>query len=191
MTPHTRGAGLLELLVGASLGLAVLGALTAAVGTGTRLLAGASARFEAEDTADLALESLTFDTRRAGYDPTAAGIVPIVEATAERLALATDLDADGIVDPNSEETTAYVCSAAAQRLSRITGRQSLPLADRVLGCAFRYLDGAGVPMAIPAGGLDADARARIRALALDLVLRPTRLRGETARTALVALRTEP
>ena len=191
MTRGTRGTGLLELLVGAALGLAALAGLTAAVGAGARVLARASARFEAEDTAQLALESLTFDARRAGYDPTAAGIVPVTEATAERVALAADLDGDGAVDSSSEEATAYVCNAVAERLSRITGRQSLPLADRVRTCAFRYLDAAGAPIAIPAAGLDAAARARIRAVALDLVLRPTRLRGETARTALVALRTEP
>jgi Tfp pilus assembly protein PilW len=191
MTGGTRGAGLLELLIGSALGLGVLASLTGAVGTGTRLLAGASARVEGEDTAQGALEAFTFDVRRAGYDPAAAGIAPVADARADQLVLAADLDGDGIVDPSSEETTAYVCSIGGARLSRITGRQSLPLADRVSTCVFRYFDGAGAPIAVAPGGLDALARGRIRAVALDLVLRPTRLTGETARTVVIALRVAP
>src|SRR5207247_177503 len=77
------------------------------------------------------------------------------EADADRLVLAADLDGDGAVDDASEETAAYVCLASARRLSRLVGRQSMPLADGVTGCGFRYLDREGAPMAIPPGGLAA------------------------------------
>jgi len=46
-------------------------------------------------------------------------------------------------------------------------------------------------MAIPAGGLGAAARARIGAVALDLVLLPNGLAGRAERSVLIALRTAP
>jgi len=182
----SRGFGLLDLLVGMALGLVVLGAITAAVGTGGRLLRNASARGEGEDTTQMAVEALTFDVRRAGYDPRATGVTPITEAVADRVALAADLDADGAVDPDSEETTAYICRGG--RLSRIIGRQSLPLADGITSCAFRYLDEHGTALSLPAAGLDAAARARVRAVAFDVTLLPSGLAGASRRTVVVALR---
>jgi hypothetical protein len=81
-----------------------------------------------------------------------------------------------------------VCALGTRRLSRIIGRQSLPLADGLSRCAFRYLDAAGIAIPVPAGGLDAAGRARIRAVALDLTLLPVGLRGRAERSVLVALR---
>jgi hypothetical protein len=46
-------------------------------------------------------------------------------------------------------------------------------------------------MAIPAGGLGAAARARIGAVALDLVLLPNGLAGRSERSILIALRRAP
>ncbi|TMB05922.1 MAG: hypothetical protein E6J70_01320 [Deltaproteobacteria bacterium] len=183
-----RGTSIVELLVGTLLGLLALAALTAAVAVGARLVAAAGARGEAEDTAQLAVEAFTFDARRAGYDPSGAGIERVVQAGRDAVTFGADLDGDGLVDGASEEQTAYACSAANQGLSRIVGRQSMPLADGVSVCGLRYLDAAGTAFAVPPAGLGAADRARIRALALDLTLVPTALHGPTARTVLVALR---
>jgi len=181
------GSVLVEQLVGTMLTLLVLGTLVSVVGTGTTLLLAAAARGEVEDTAQLAVEAFTFDVRRAGYDPTAAGLAPVGEARTDRLTLVADLNGDGVVAATSEETTAYAC--AAPQLSRIIGRQSLPLAGGVLACGLRYLDAGGLPLAIPAGGLDATGRSRIRAIALDLTIRQ---RGTpTSRSVVVALRSTP
>jgi hypothetical protein len=183
-----RGATLVDVLVGTTLGLALLSALTAGIGSGGRLLATASARGEADDTVHLAVEALTFDVRRAGYDPTGAGIAPLAEARTDRIVLAADLDADGAVDAGSQEVTSYVCALGTRRLSRILGTQSLPLADGVTRCAFAYLDADGTLLAVPAGGLDAGARARVRAIRLDLTLHGARMRAASERSVLVALR---
>jgi len=185
---RSQGTSIVELLVGTLLGLLVLAALTAAVAVGGRLVAAAGARGEAEDTAQLAVEAFTFDARRAGYDPSSAGIEPVVQALADTVTFGADLDGDGVVDGTSEEQTAYACSVSNRRLSRIVGRQSLPVADGVSRCGFRFVDGAGTAIAVPAAGLAAADRARVRALALDLTLVPTALHGPTARTVLVALR---
>ncbi len=186
-----RGATLLDLLVGTALGMAVLSALTAAVVVGARLLTTAGARGEGEDNVQLAVEALAFDVRRAGYDPRSTGVEALTEARADRLALAADLDGDGAVDATSEETTAWVCSPALLRLSRIIGRQSLPLADGVGGCGFRYLDASGATLPVPTAGLAAADRLRVRALALDVTLRPPGLATDTTRSALIALRSRP
>jgi Tfp pilus assembly protein PilW len=184
----TRGASLVELLVGTALALAALGALTAAIACGGRLLVQGGARGELEDVAHIAVEALTFDVRRAGYDPTLAGVERLVEAAADRLTVTADLDGNGAVDGTSEETVAWVCAPAQRRLSRIVGRQSMPLADGVTSCAFRYLDAGGAPIVVPPAGLAAIDRARVRAIALDLDLTAAPLHAPSGRRTVVALR---
>jgi Tfp pilus assembly protein PilW len=183
-----RGTGVVELLVAVAIALAVLGAAAGALGAGGRLLAACAIRGESEDTVQLALEALAFDVRRAGWDPARAGLVAIREATPDRLAVAADLDADGRLDAGSEESVTWVCDRAGGRLSRIVGRQSMPLAEDVAACEFRYLDRDGLDLA-PGIGLDAAARARVRAVGLRLAVAPPGGRQPSARRALVALRT--
>lgn len=186
-----RGMTVVELLVGTMLALVVLGALAGAVGTGARVLAAAGARGEAEDTLEMALEALTFDLRRAGYDPAAAGLAPLTDAAADRVGSVADLDGDGAIDATSEETTGYTCAGSPLRLSRLVGRQSLPLADGLTQCAFTYLDADGRTIAVPAAGLAPADRARVRAVALAVSARPTGLHAPSARTIAIAVRTPP
>ena len=186
---HAAGTALLDLLVGAMLGLAVLALLVPAVGSGARLLSAAGARGETEDATDLAIEALTFDVRRAGYDPQRIGVPALVEARADGFVVNADLDGDGAIDPSSEETVEYQWRSGARRLSRIVGRQSMPLGDGVTSCAFRYLDSDGIALGLPVAGLDEADRARVRAVAIDLTLVPPALIAPAARSATVALRT--
>jgi Tfp pilus assembly protein PilW len=183
-----RGATLVELLVGTALGLAVLAVLTTAVGITGRMLVASGARAESEDTAQLAVEALLFDVRRTGWDPRATGLVGLTDARGDGLALAADLDGDGRIAADSEESVAWRCVPAARRLSRLVGRQSLPLADGVVGCAFRYLDSDGSAVAAPVAAADLP---RIRAVELALRLLPPGLSHASARTVLAALRAAP
>ncbi len=184
----TRGTSLIELLVGLALALPVLTALTSALGSGTRLLADAGTRAEAEDTVVLAAESFAFDVRRAGHDPTAAGVEALTLASGDRLTLHADVDGDGTVDAASDDVTSYACASGPPRLSRIIGSQSLPLASDVETCRLAYLDAAGVEIDPSGGALAVDDRARVRAVVLELALRPARLRTAATRRTLVALR---
>ena len=183
-----RGMVLAELLVGTALGLAVLAGLTAAVGIAGRMLVVAGIRAESEDTAQLAMEALLLDVRRAGYDPTAGGVAALVDARDDGLALAADLDGDGSVAPDSDESIAWRCALATRRLSRVVGRQSLPLADGVVGCAFLYLDGDALPLATPVAPADLP---RIRAVELALRLLPRGVSHPSSRTLRAALRATP
>ena len=186
-----RGSTLVDLLVGTTLGLGVLGALSATVGAGARLLTASAARGEAEDTAQLAVEAFLFDLRRAGFDAAGAGVAALREASPSRLVLEADLDGDGAVDPESEETTTWVCAPAVRRLSRLVGRQSMPLADGVTRCALTYHDAAGAPIVAAGAGLAPADLARVRAVSLELALRLPGLAGEAARRVRVALRRIP
>ena len=183
-----RGAMMAELLVGTALGLAVLAVLTAAVGVAGRMLVASGTRAESDDTVQLAMEALLFDVRRAGYDPTAAGLAALVDARDDGLGLQADLDGDGSIDVDSEESIAWRCAPAGRRLSRLVGRQSLPLADHVVGCVFRYLDGDGLPVAAPVAAAELP---RVRGVELALRLLPPGLSHPSSRTMLTALRAAP
>ncbi len=185
---RARGNGLVEMLVGTALGMLVLTGLAGAIAGGARVLVVTAARGELEDIAHIAVESLTFDVRRAGFDPTAAGVPAVVEAYTDRVTLTADLDGDGAVDADSEETIGYVCASATRRLSRVVGRQSMPVADGVTRCSFRYLDTTGTVLAVPTTGLATSDLARVRAIALDLAVAAPGLAMPTARAPLVGLR---
>lgn len=187
-TRSTRGSSLVELVVGTGLGMLVLAGLAAALAAGGRLLAVTAARGELEDIAHIAVESLAFDVRRAGFDPAAAGVAPIIDAHPDRITLTGDLDGDGLVATNSEETITWICATGTGRLSRIVGRQSLPLADGVTRCRFRYVDAAGTDIPAPSTGLSGTDRERIRAVGIDLLVGTSALRMPTARAPLIGLR---
>jgi Tfp pilus assembly protein PilW len=187
-TARMRGTTLLELVVGAGLGLLVLGALVAAIATAGRLVAAVGGRAEAEDTAQLAVEAFRFDVRRAGFDPAAAGIEGLAAALADQLAVQADLDADGAIDPGSEEVTRWVCADGPPRLSRIIGAQSLPVAAPVTRCGLHYFDGDGLELPPGPGGLAPTERARVRRVMLDLAVEPPGGGAAAWRTADVALR---
>ena len=169
---RARGTSLVELLVGLALAATLAAAAVAAVATALRALGRAALRLEAADVAWLAEESFVFALRRAGFDPRDAGIDAVAEATPARLRLHADLDADGAVDPASEEATAFACDVPGGRLSRIAGGQSLPLASRVVACALRYADAAGAAIPAPPAGLDATDRRRVRRVTLVAALEP-------------------
>jgi Tfp pilus assembly protein PilW len=191
VSARASGTSLVELLAGLALGLLVAIAGFAAVAVVLRHLALFALRAEADDVAALALEAFTLDVRRAGFDPRAAGVEPVVEATASRLRLQADLDGDGTIDAASEEATAIACDVPGGRLSRILGSQSLPLANGVVACALSYADDAGAALAIPPGGLDAAERRRIRRATLDVALVPPGLAAPAAARAVTALRVLP
>jgi len=173
LRPGRRGFSLLELLVGGAIGLAGLALLTAGTAVGARFLAGVTARGELEDVADLAAEAFRFDVRRAGFS--AAGLIadPIPLARADRLTVVADLDGNGTVDASSEETVSIACQVASARVVRIVGAQTLPLTSDVTACTLRYFDETGTELAVPAAGLSAATRDRVRAVALEFDVRQT------------------
>jgi Tfp pilus assembly protein PilW len=184
----SRGSSAIEALIAAAIGLLVLCAVSAALAGGARALVRGGARAEASDTAALATEAFLFDVRRAGHDPAAVNVTAVTLARTDRMVIESDLDGSGGVDPSSAERVTWICNASTQKLSRVLGAQSLPLADGAVGCAFSYLDGTGTALVPPSTGLDASDRARIALVILDLRLRPRGGGGHVARSLAVALR---
>ena len=188
---RARGCSLVELVVVLGLGLAITAGTMGAVATALRHLTRVALRTGVDDLAHLALETFTLDVRRAGYDPRAAGIEALAEATPTRLTLRADLDADGGIDATSEEHTTLACDLPGGRLSRILGSQSLPLANGVTACAFTYADGDAIVLASPPGGLDAASRRRVRQATLTFALIPAVGQAPATTRASVAIRVLP
>jgi prepilin-type N-terminal cleavage/methylation domain-containing protein len=185
------GFSLVELLVALALGLILSVAAVATAATALRHVAAFALRAEADDLAYLALETFTLDVRRAGFDPRATGFDPLAVATTSRLTVQADLDGDGAVDGASEEVTTIACDVPGGRLSRVVGGQSLPLANGVVACTLAYADAGGAPLSVPAGGLDAASRRRVRSASLDVALVPPGAGAAATSRTTVALRVRP
>jgi len=184
----TRGATLVDLLVGSVLALLVLAAVLAGIASGARALTAIARRVADDEAVVLVTDALRFDVRRAGFDPATIGVEAIVGASSEELTLDADLDADGAVDERSVERVRWSCRRAARDLQRAVGHQSMPLVRELDGCGFTYLDAGGGELG--AGGpLDAAARRAVRVVVLELALAsPAGLRPHHVG---VALRTGP
>jgi hypothetical protein len=82
--------------------------------------------------------------REAGYDPTGAGIAPIVTAAADRVTFQRDLNKNGVVDATSERVT-FLLRAGESVLRRDAGAGAQPIAQGVRRLTLTYFDRAGVP----------------------------------------------
>ncbi len=144
-----KGYSLVDLLVA----LAIAGGLMAAALTllhlGLRAWLWGAARVEAQQSARYALERMASELREAGYDPTGAGIAPVVIAEPARIAFQRDFNANGVVDPTRERVT-YVLRAGESTLRRDAGGGAQPLIDGVRAFRLTYLDRAGAETTDPA-----------------------------------------
>lgn len=183
-----RGATLVDLLVGSVLALLVLAAVLAGMASGARALAAIARRATADEAVVLVTEALRFDVRRAGFDPTAAGVEGMLSASSDALTLDADLDADGEIDERSAEHVRWRCRHDGRDLQRVVGHQSMPLVAGLDACGFVYLDGDGRRL-IPSGELDAATRAVLRGVVLELALASPA--GPRLHSVSVALRTRP
>ena len=143
------GFSLPELLVS----LAVLGLLLA----GTFIILDGSlraygegvARLAAQQSARVALDRMVKELREAGYDPTSAGIAPIVAATPTLVSFQNDLNGNGVVDATRERVT-YLLRPDESILRRDAGGGAQPIIDGVRRFVLRYFDRAGLPTTDPA-----------------------------------------
>jgi type IV pilus assembly protein PilW len=144
-----EGVSLVELLVS----LAVVGLLLAGVFSILRSGVGAygwgAARIEAQQSARLALERMARELRGAGYDPTGAGIAPIVVAAPDRVTAQGDLNGNGVVDATRERVT-YLLRAGESVLRRDAGGGAQPIIEGVRRLTLTYFDAGGTPTTDPA-----------------------------------------
>jgi len=184
----SRGATLVELLVGSALALVVLAAALGGMASGADALAAIARRAAADEAVVLVSEALRFDVRRAGFDPAAIGVEAVVDASPDGLTLDADLDADGAVDERSVERVRWACRGSARDLQRAVGHQAMPLVSGLEHCAFVYLDAGGDELG-DGRPLDAAARRAVRIVVLELSLASPA--GPRPHHVSVALRSAP
>jgi len=143
------GYSLIDLLVAAAVLGLVMAALLVIVRSGTTAYRWGAARVEAQQSARAALERIAKELRGAGYDPTSAGIAAVVIAEPARVALQSDLDADGVIDPTRERVT-FLLRAGESTLRRDAGGGAQPIIDGVKRLALTYFDAAGIATTDPA-----------------------------------------
>jgi type IV pilus assembly protein PilW len=144
-----RGYTLVDLLVALAVGGAVLAASVMLLHQGLQAWVWGSARVEAQQSVRYALERLAGELREAGYDPTVAGIDPVVIAEPARIAFQRDFNGNGVVDPTRERVT-YLLRAGESILRRDAGGGAQPVINGVRAFRLVYLDRAGLETTAPA-----------------------------------------
>src|SRR5262245_39391595 len=144
-----HGVSLAELLIS----LAILGVVLAGILEGLPLAVKAyafgAAPVEAQQSARAALERMAAELREAGYDPTSAGILPILVASSTLVTFQKDLNGNGVVDPTRERIT-YLLRANETTVRRDAGGGAQPIIDGVRGFRVSYFDHAGQAVSEPA-----------------------------------------
>ena len=143
------GYSLVDLLVALAVGGGLMASTLTLLHLGLRAWVWGAARVEAQQSARYALERLAGELREAGYDPTVAGIAPVVLAEPTRVVFQRDLNGNGVVDPTRERVT-YLLRAGETILRRDAGGGAQPVVEGVRGFRLDYLDRAGAPTTDPA-----------------------------------------
>ena len=168
--PGQVGSTLVELLVASALGLVVVLAGVQLLKTHAALALQVQADLGASSGAAWALRAALRDVKRAGADPLQRGLDAVAMARSDAVSVHRDADADGVIDPRSEETVGYLWNRrAGGRVSRRVGTQSMTIVSQVPegGLRLRYFDGEGRELPATAD-LDDAERARVRRVEVDL-----------------------
>ena len=85
MRARTAGYSLVDLLVALAVGGGLMASSLGLLHLGLRAWLWGSARVSAQQSARYALERMASELREAGYDPTVAGIAPVLVAEPTRI----------------------------------------------------------------------------------------------------------
>ncbi len=143
------GYSLVDLLVALAVGGGLMASTLTLLHLGLRAWVWGAARVEAQQSARYALERMAGELREAGYDPTVAGIAPVVLAEPTRVVFQRDLNGNGVVDPTRERVT-YLLRPGETILRRDAGGGAQPVVEGVRGFRLTYLARAGEPTTDPA-----------------------------------------
>ena len=144
-----RGYSLVDMLVALAVGGGMLAASATLLHLGVHAWVWGAARVQAQQSARYALERMASELREAGYDPTAAGIAPVVVAEPTRIAFQRDLNGNGVVDPTRERVT-YLLRAGETILRRDAGGGAQPVINGARALHLTYLDREGTVTTDPA-----------------------------------------
>ena len=190
---RTAGFSLAELLVASFVASVVLTSLVGFAAAQGRFFRRAQEQLTANQTLRLVLDVISRDLRQAGFDAQGTAVEPVLAASSMALVLQQDGDGDGLVDTGSREIITYAFRPEAGTLSRVVGRQSMPLATGLPADGFRlsYMDSAGAALDPDTSGLDATDRAAVRRVRVELLSRAASGEPLAGVVTDVALRNRP
>jgi type IV pilus assembly protein PilW len=150
----SRGLTLIELLLALSIGMIVLGALTATFILQRKAYSTQEQVIEMTQIARAAMDMIGREVRMAGYfnpanpmqrdssaDPRFVGI----PATLSRLEILADLTGDGDT-ADANERIIYTFDSANRMIRRNTGGGAQPFAENIQAFSFMFLDGNANPV---------------------------------------------
>jgi type IV pilus assembly protein PilW len=136
------GYSLVDLLVALAVGGGLMASTLTLLHLGLRAWVWGAARVDAQQSARYAVERMASELREAGYDPTVAGIAPVVLAEPARVVFQRDFNGNGVVDPTRERVT-YLLRPGETVLRRDAGGGAQPVVEQVRAFRLTYLDRAG------------------------------------------------
>jgi type IV pilus assembly protein PilW len=140
---HARaGYSLVDLLVALAVGGGLMASTLTLLHLVLRAWVWGAARVDAQQSARYAVERMASELREAGYDPTVAGIAPVVLAEPARVVFQRDFNGNGVVDPTRERVT-YLLRPGETILRRDAGGGAQPVVEQVRAFRLTYLDRAG------------------------------------------------
>ena len=154
----SRGLTLIELMVAMSIGMIVLGALTATFILQRKAYIAQEQIIEMTQIARAAMDMIGREARMAGYfnpsnpmqrDSSANPHFVGMPATDSRLEILADLNGDGDTG-DANEHIIYTFDSANRMIRRNTGGGAQPFAENIQDFSFMYLDGHGNPAATDA-----------------------------------------
>jgi type II secretory pathway component PulJ len=170
------GHSLVDVLVATAVMGLVMSVTLTLLQSGIAAWGWGAGRVEAQQAIRVALERMARELRDAGYDPTGAGIEPVLVAEPTRIVFQSDLNGNGVIDPTRERVT-YILRPGETTLRRDAGGGAQPLAESVRRFALSYLDSSGAPTADPP-----------RVASVRIELEAGRGRTEATMSTLVTLR---
>ena len=136
------GYSLVDLLVALAVGGGLMASTLTLLHLGLRAWVWGAARVDAQQSSRYAVERMASELREAGYDPTVAGIAPVVLAEPARVVFQRDFNGNGVVDPTRERVT-YLLRPGETILRRDAGGGAQPVVEQVRAFRLTYLDRAG------------------------------------------------
>lgn len=176
------GFSLLELLVGTSLSIVVMGLGLGLLTQGQAMLSNQGANLKSQSLARKTLNLMISDLRATGCSPVTvtAGTQPgLITATATSLRIVGDRTGNGTTnavsddDANDDVTYSQVNSFITRYAPNDTAYQgaAATMTDQVRSLSFRYFDKNGTELIPPSGGsLDATNRANVIQIRVTLTI---------------------
>lgn len=150
----SRGLTLIELMLALSIGMIVLGALTAMFVLQRKAYSNQEQIIEMTQIARAAMDMIGREARMSGYfnpanpmqrDSFAAPNFVGIPATLSRLEILADLSGDGDTN-DANEHIIYTFDSANRMIRRNTGGGAQPFAENIQAFSFALLDGEGNPV---------------------------------------------